>query len=214
MKITIVYDNTAFLDDLRPDWGFSCVYQDETDYTILFDTGTNGQLLLANMEHLGIDPCSVDDVFVSHAHFDHIGGLSAFLNVNRDVRVFCPQSLRGVHGAREIISVGDTPVKIRENIFSTGEIDGIEQSLAIETHKGVVLVVGCSHPKMSNILAAASRLGQVYAIIGGMHGFSDFDLFEGMECICPTHCTQYIDRIRSKYPDAYISGGAGRTIKL
>ena len=214
MKITIVYDNTAFRNDLRPDWGFSCVCEDEDGYTILFDTGTNGELLLANMERLAIDPGSVDDVFISHPHFDHIGGLSSFLNVNRDVRVFCPQSLRGVHGAKEVISVGDAPVQIRENIFSTGEIEQVEQSMAIKTPKGIVLVVGCSHPKMAGILEAASRFGQVYAIIGGMHGFNDFGLFTGMECICPTHCTQYIDRISELYPDAYISGGAGRVIQL
>lgn len=214
MKISIVYDNTAFKADLRPDWGFSCVVQQEDGYTILFDTGANGELLLANMEKLAIAPGSVDDVFISHAHFDHIGGLKMFLDVNPDVRVYCPQSLSGVQGAKEVIAVGEAPVQIHETIFSTGEIDQVEQSMAVTTPKGVVLVVGCSHPKMANILAAASKAGQVYAIIGGMHGFNDFGLFKDMGCICPTHCTQYIDRIRSLYPGAYISGGAGRTIEL
>lgn len=213
MKITIVYDNTAFIPRLRPDWGFSCLIQDK-GCTVLFDTGANGDILLGNMKELAIDPGSVDDVFISHPHFDHIGGLSAFLNVNKQVRVFCPESLRGVRGAKEVISVSNTPVMIHEHIFSTGEIERIEQSMAVQTPKGVVLIVGCSHPNMADILEAASGFGRVYAIIGGMHGFKDFDLFEGMECICPTHCTEYIDRIHTLYPDAYVEGGAGRVIDL
>ena len=213
MKITIIYDNTAYVEDLQPDWGFACVVEHDA-HTILFDTGTNGAILLSNMEHLNIDPASIDEVFISHAHFDHIGGLSMFLNVNNDVKIYCPESLRGVRGAREVISVGSAPVQLHENIYSTGELEHIEQSLVVKTEKGVVLIVGCSHPKMSTILDAAKQFGKIHAIVGGMHGFSDFDLFEAVEHICPTHCTQYIKQIKSRYPDAYIRGGAGRVLEF
>ena len=214
MKITILYDNTAFRDDLFPDWGFSCLVQDDAGHTILFDTGTNGAILLSNMEKLCIDPASIDEIFISHAHFDHIGGLSMFLNINRDVKIYHPQSLRGVRRAAQVIEVDRNPMQIHENIFSTGELEQIEQSMAVKTLKGIVLVVGCSHPRMAGILEAANQFGKVYAIIGGMHGFCDFELFADMEYICPTHCTQYIQDLESLYPDAYIPGGAGQIIEL
>ena len=214
MQITIIYDNTTSRDDLRPDWGFACLVKDDDGNSILFDTGADGELLLGNMERLGIEPASIGEVFLSHNHFDHVGGLSAFLNVRPDVRVFCPRSLRGVRKAREVITVGEGPLQIHEGVFSTGELEGVEQSLVVRTVRGLVLVVGCSHPGMASILSAASAFGRVSAIIGGLHGFSELELFAGLECICPTHCTAPIREIPAAYPEAYIPGGAGRVITL
>jgi len=212
VKITILYDNTVFKSGLKSDWGFSC-FVDTHNRSILFDTGSDGSILLENMKKLDIDPSSIDEVFISHPHFDHVGGLSAFLNENNNVKIYVPISLRGIRNAKEIINV-DEPVKLHENIFSTGELDHIEQSMAVKTDKGLILVVGCSHPKMENILKAASRFGKVYAIIGGLHGFNEFQLFEDLGVICPTHCTQHIAEIKSLYPEKYIEGGAGKIIEI
>ncbi len=180
---------------------------------ILFDTGANGSTLLSNMKKLDIDPESIDEVFISHPHFDHIGGLSAFLNVKSDVEVYVPALLRGVRGAKEVISISK-PLKIHENVFSTGELDGIEQSMVVKTEKGIVLIVGCSHPEMAHILKAASQFGSVRAVIGGMHGFSEFELFKEMELICPTHCTQHKAELERLYPKEYIDGGVGKVIEF
>jgi len=81
VKIKILYDNTVFQSGLKPDWGFSCLVE-TPNRTILFDTGSNGSILLENMKKLDIDPLSIDEVFISHPHFDHVGGLSVFLNYN------------------------------------------------------------------------------------------------------------------------------------
>jgi len=211
MKITLIYDNDVYKDGLQADWGFSCLVEIENTPTILFDTGTNGSILLSNMEKLDIDPSSIDEVFISHAHFDHVGGLSAFLNVNSDVTVYVPPSLRGVRGVKEVVSVSE-PLKIHENVFSTGELDNIEQSMAVKIDKGIVVIVGCSHPRMAHILKAASQFGDLYAIIGGLHGFSEFDLFKDLQLICPTHCTQHKAEIKALYPEKYSDGGAGKII--
>ena len=218
MKITIVYDNTAFKDELQADWGFSCVVEadlrgSEHGLTrILFDTGGNGKILLSNMEKLEIDPASIDEVFISHAHFDHTGGLSEFLRVNQKAKIYIPPSFLGPKD-REVIAIAK-PTKIHENVFSTGELDGIEQSMGVKTEKGVVLIVGCSHPYMGNILDTARKFGKIYAIIGGMHGFSEFELFKDLELICPTHCTQHKAELKKLYPEKYIEGGVGKIIEL
>jgi 7,8-dihydropterin-6-yl-methyl-4-(beta-D-ribofuranosyl)aminobenzene 5'-phosphate synthase len=212
MKITIIYDNKIWKKGLGSDWGFSCLIE-IYGKKVLFDTGANGFILLDNMKKLDIDPATIEEVFISHAHFDHIGGLASFLNVNSNVRVYVPVSLRGVRGAKEVISVNE-PIKIHENIFSTGELKGIEQSLIITTDKGLVLIVGCSHPGVKNILRVASQFGKPYAVIGGLHGFNEFDLIKHLGLICPAHCTQFKSEIKALYPKKYIDGGVGKVIEI
>jgi 7,8-dihydropterin-6-yl-methyl-4-(beta-D-ribofuranosyl)aminobenzene 5'-phosphate synthase len=211
LKITIIYDNTVYGGELQPDWGFACLVEGDNIPTVLFDTGADGSILLSNMEKLNIEPYSISDIFISHAHFDHTGGLSEFLRANGNVNVYAPQSFRGVRRAKKVIHINEA-MKIYENIFSTGELDNIEQSMAVKIDKGIVLITGCSHPKMSDILDTASYFGRVYAVVGGFHGFSEFELFQEMDLICPTHCTQHKEEIKSLYPDKTIDGGAGKTI--
>jgi len=213
MKLTIIYDNTVFKPGLQSDWGFSCLVEVEGCPKILFDTGTDGDILLSNMRKLNIDPLSIKEVFISHDHFDHTGGLSAFLEVNSDVKVYVPVSFRGIRGAKEVISVSRS-MKIHGNVFSTGELDHIEQSMVVKIDKGIVFIVGCSHPKMAHILDAGLQFGKAYAIIGGLHGFREYDLFKDLELICPTHCTQHKAEIESLYPEKYIKGGVGRIIEF
>ncbi|HMA67130.1 MAG TPA: MBL fold metallo-hydrolase [Desulfosalsimonadaceae bacterium] len=211
MKITIIYDNTTLQEALQPDWGFSALVEYH-EKTILFDTGANGAILLSNMEKLGINPESIEDVVISHAHFDHAGGLSAFLNANNRVRVWCPPTFRGVKNAGEVIDV-DAPRKLYDGIYSTGELEGIEQSMCCETRKGIVIIVGCSHPSMDHIIEVASQFGRVYAVIGGMHGTPP-KMLADVGLICPTHCTMHKTEMQSLYAEKYIEGGAGCRIEI
>jgi len=210
MRITIVYDNTASRKDLQADWGFSCLIEEKDTPKILFDTGANGKILLSNMEKLRIDPLSIEEIFISHLHFDHIGGLDEFLRTNPKVtRIYLPSSM----GLENEVVLKE-PAKIHENIFSTGELEGIEQSMGVITEKGIILIVGCSHPYMGNILNTARQFGKPYGIIGGMHGFSEFELFKDLTLICPTHCTQHKAELKRLYPQKYVEGGVGKIIEI
>ena len=180
---------------------------------LLFDTGADGAILLANMRALGITPISIDEVFISHIHFDHAGGLSSFLGANRDVKVYAPDALRGIRSAREVVYV-DSAMELRVGVYTTGMLNNEEQSLAIRTNKGMVVVAGCSHPGVESILDAVRPLGKPFALIGGLHGFDNFEVLQPLSLICPTHCTQYADEIRSRYPDTCIQGGVGVRIDL
>ncbi len=212
VTLTIIYDNMVFNPVLQADWGFSALIQAH-GRALLFDTGANGGILLRNMQKLKIDTRSITDLFISHGHFDHVGGLSHFLNENADVILHAPASFRGVRQAKEV-RYYDRPQKIHDHFFTTGELEQIEQSLAVETQDGLLVVAGCSHPAMEKILDAFSSFGTIYGIVGGLHGFDQFHLFEEMGLICPTHCTQRIEEMRRGFPETFSAGGAGKILKF
>jgi 7,8-dihydropterin-6-yl-methyl-4-(beta-D-ribofuranosyl)aminobenzene 5'-phosphate synthase len=213
MKITIVYDNCMSKPGLRTGWGFSSLI--ETDYAppLLFDTGADGAALLDNMRKLGIDPGRIGIIVISHAHGDHTGGLSDILEMNKHADIYVPASAIARLPGRKVITVSQ-PLQISEGIFSTGELQGIEQSLAVKTSRGIVVVTGCSHPGVGNILNAASCHRKIYGIIGGLHGFRDFSRLDGLSLICPCHCTQYKEELEYRFPEQYVACGAGLELEL
>ena len=134
--------------------------QAENAAPLLFDTGADGAALLDNMTKLGIDPGRIGIIVISHAHGDHTGGLSSIMEINKDAEIYVPASTVARLVGRKVTLVSK-PLQISEDIFSTGELQGIEQSLAVKTSRGIVVVTGCSHPGVSNILDAASCLGKI-----------------------------------------------------
>jgi 7,8-dihydropterin-6-yl-methyl-4-(beta-D-ribofuranosyl)aminobenzene 5'-phosphate synthase len=209
MKITIIYDNTSFDKKLKSDWGFSALIEKKDTPNILFDTGDNGRILLGNMKKLSIDPLFIEEVFISHLHHDHTGGLGDLLKMNPKIKkVYTPFSL----GLQNEVVLKKSQ-KIHNKVFSTGELDNIEQSMGIKTDRGIVLIVGCSHPRMENILKTASQFGKIYGIIGGLHDTKP-EFLKDLKLICATHCTQYKKEIKQLYPNVYIEGGAGKIIEI
>jgi len=211
MKVTILYDNESRVEGLQADWGFACLIS-HAGVNLLFDTGANGAILLQNMRALGIEPGSINIVFISHVHFDHSGGLSSFLNENSDVTVYAPKSLSGIRSAREVTYV-EGPLEMGQDFYTTGLLEGMEQSLVVRSEDGPAVIVGCSHPGVKSILKAAEHFGAPAALIGGLHGFREFEVLQPLHLVCPTHCTQHIGEIESRYPDKYVRGGVGAVIK-
>jgi 7,8-dihydropterin-6-yl-methyl-4-(beta-D-ribofuranosyl)aminobenzene 5'-phosphate synthase len=212
MKITIVYDNETWLPGLEAAWGFSCLVE-ANGQRLLFDTGGQGAILLQNIETLNLDPQSISEIFISHDHWDHFGGLADLLRLNRDARVYLPGSCSRPPETREVISVNG-PRALSEDFFSTGELKGGEQSLVVKSKGGLVVICGCSHPGVGTILEAASQFGRVSALIGGLHGFQEYELLADLELVCPCHCTQHQAEIMARYPETVVSGGVGKVLEI
>jgi len=215
ISLVTVYDNYLADSRLETGWGFSCLVKTE-DKNILFDTGADSPILLSNMEKLGINPGEIDFVFISHLHEDHIGGLPGILEIKPDLPVYKPEFFSG-------------PVKIENGIRTTGPLgDGIkEQSLIIESEKGLIIITGCAHPGIVNIITSVKSQfpdKQLYLVMGGFHLFqtSDFDIKKiieefknlGVQKVAPCHCSG--DRCRElfkqEYKDNFIENGAGKII--
>lgn len=78
MKITTLIENLApEASGLCCEHGLSMLVETH-GMRILFDTGATGAFL-DNAEKLGVDLTRLDAVVVSHAHFDHSGGMPRFL---------------------------------------------------------------------------------------------------------------------------------------
>ncbi|MGD8781193.1 MAG: MBL fold metallo-hydrolase [Ignavibacteria bacterium] len=235
VNITIVYDNNPMLKGLETDWGFSCLVE-VGKLKILFDTGNNGNIFLSNMNKLGINPQSIDICFLSHLHYDHTGGLKEFLEKNSNLKIYYPQSF-----PRELIEViensGAVPVpvsgftEILPDVYSLGELNGSipEQSLAVRSPEGIVIITGCAHPGIINILQKAKTKfpGEtIYLALGGFHlrSFDENGLNEVIKKItemdirklAPTHCSGDLTRKMFKefFGSNYIEAGAGKVINI
>jgi 7,8-dihydropterin-6-yl-methyl-4-(beta-D-ribofuranosyl)aminobenzene 5'-phosphate synthase len=230
MKITIIYDNEIAknIKGLKAGWGFSCIIQTK-EKNILFDTGWDGDMLVSNMQILGIDLQEIDSVILSHNHWDHCGGLARLLNLNTNLETYIPQSF-SKHLKAEIKKRTDTceisrSREICPGVYTTGEIEGSlstgkiktsikEQSLIISTIKGLIVIAGCAHSGIDKILDSANKLGNIYALIGGFHDFEEYDLLKDISVIVPTHCTKNKKKIISLFSKNCSEAGVGFQINL
>lgn len=215
MKCTIVYDNDLYIKDahLISDWGFSCLLE-TSDETILFDTGANGRTLLHNIKELGLDVTSISKIILSHEHWDHTGGLSAFVQRLPEVDIFRigSSTLDTIKSSIQI----EKEQKIAKGVYTTGKLSNSvdEQSLIIKGTKGWWVVVGCSHPGVEQILIKAKKYGTLYGLIGGFHGFNTFSILKPLQVICPCHCTEFKKDIFQAFPATTVKGGVGKEIIL
>ena len=229
-KITIVYDNKA-LGGFKSSWGFAALVRFK-NHTILFDTGGNGEILLSNMRKLGIDPKSIQYIFLSHIHGDHTGGLWAILRENPNVTVFLPdifpdsfkEKVRSF-GAK-VVEI-DEPEEILEDVYTTGVMFPVgEQALVLKTSKGLVVVTGCSHPGIVRIVERAENITgeNAYLVVGGFHLFGAPEKEVRaiaaslkrlrVQKIMPCHCTggEAEGIFAEEFGMGYVECGVGKTV--
>jgi 7,8-dihydropterin-6-yl-methyl-4-(beta-D-ribofuranosyl)aminobenzene 5'-phosphate synthase len=232
IQMTVLYDNYVAVEGTKAEWGFSCLIQGTED-TILFDTGGNPDTFRHNVKHLSANLNSADAVVLSHEHWDHVGGLPVVFETNTKAPIYIPYSfpydfVRKVEVAGANTIPVNEAVAVCDHVYLTGQMGtGIkEQSLIVNTPPGLVIVTGCSHQGIVNIVKKAKELlnRDVYLVFGGFHlmGHSEEqvkaiikDFRElGVQKCGATHCTgdRAIQMFKDAYGDDYVEIGSGRVL--
>jgi 7,8-dihydropterin-6-yl-methyl-4-(beta-D-ribofuranosyl)aminobenzene 5'-phosphate synthase len=299
--ITNLYD--AFgktRNGLTKDFGFSALIS-YRGKLILFDAGTNADILKSNVETMGFDLAQVDYAIASHAHGDHINGFDYLLEVNPEVKIYLPfdfftgakinfnvtgkeqaiidslpEEMRYFGGEKDLnltinqsgrfwkanvefvrenmkLQEGVTLIATRspflgygskypsvdemkffgsEEMQSNNEITFVglpELSLSLSSNDGEVLVVGCSHSSVQNIISAVKEnsTSDISLVYGGYHmlpyGREEINTIVnslkshyGVKRVAPAHCTGHLafKLLKDGYGKDYIYAGLGETITL
>ena len=217
--ITTLSENTASSGRFLAEWGLSILIETD-EANVLLDTGRSISASY-NADALGIDLSRIDKLVLSHGHYDHTGGLRHILRkMRKRVEIIAHPDIWEAKYARrhgetteryigipfqrpELETLGANfnltakPVKITDNIMTTGEIPMVtsyeeiepyllvkeadgwqqdklrdDQSLIINTESGLIVILSCAHHGIINTLYHAQQLTgvkQIYMVVGGCH---------------------------------------------
>ena len=142
VKITCVVDNNAKENTgLRSEHGLSFWIKTE-DGILIFDTGQTSAALALNLGLLGLKVHDVVALALSHAHYDHTGGLETLLSQSENLKIYAHNDLfqprysfregeyRSIGMAitqeelssRAELHLSREPQEILPNLWTTGEI--------------------------------------------------------------------------------------------
>lgn len=230
MRMTTLIENVQDDDKkLKSEHGLA-MFIETKECNILFDTGKTGDFI-DNAHKLKVDLKNIDVLVLSHAHYDHCGGVKRLLE-DYDIKpklivskYFFEKSNRYYYSDGTLKSdfskcigyndiginfdeayirnkgitidfVKNNALKISDEVFvfsnfnkkyniekinenmkvKVGDkyiVDQFEDeiALAVKTSKGIVILLGCSHPGFLNMISTIGEAfnEKIYAIIGGSH---------------------------------------------
>lgn len=188
MTLTVLMENTA-PDALAREHGLS-VYINYQGWDILLDAGQSDGFL-RNAEALEVDITSVKLAVLSHGHYDHGDGLSAFLKANAAAPVYLrPQAIQPIwySAAAPGKYIGlsqetrdalvprqrfvEDVTQLAPGIWAVPDAVEHEQSLVLEGEEGLVVLNACCHAGAGYILRdiKAHFPGKpLHALVGGLH---------------------------------------------
>ena len=220
-EVKIVFEENQGEEGFISGQGFSAlIYNHFSDSFLLFDTGSDGESLIHNIEKSGVEISSIKKVVISHNHQEHSGGLGDLYHRNQNIEIYVPIenliTYRRKYSNAKVIGVSEY-TEIDTNIFSTGQLGTYlkEQALLLKSLEDeIIILVGCAHPGLDEIITIAKSQGPIKAIIGGFHNSRNFISLQNVEYIGACHCTQNLDTIKQKFPEQFNDMNVGKSINF
>jgi 7,8-dihydropterin-6-yl-methyl-4-(beta-D-ribofuranosyl)aminobenzene 5'-phosphate synthase len=140
MQVTTLIENYVEKSSLVAEHGFSLLIETGTK-KILFDTGQTG-LFLQNASALDINIKDIDYVVLSHGHYDHTGGLYAFLKLNKKAKIICKRQVfePKYNAVNEFIGL------VGKDEFLNGRIQFIDQVIELQPDVFIMPDIILHHP--------------------------------------------------------------------
>lgn len=122
MRVVTLIENLVYKQGLVAEHGLS-LYIKAGDKKILFDTGQSG-LFMQNAAKLGLNIEDIDMVILSHGHYDHTGGLYAFLQKNTKAKVYAKNELftPKYHGQSRFIGIKRNEDMLKDRFVPIHEV--------------------------------------------------------------------------------------------
>lgn len=285
---TLIENSNDSHENLIKEHGIS-MYIETEDGNILFDTSKSDNYI-KNAEKLGIDLKDTNHLVLSHAHYDHCGGVKGLIEKVQpsDLKVHLTENFFdlndkyhyqekegpkmdftdgkpgytaiGIDFDREYLDKKSIKVNyfdadeyaINDQVsiftnFGKSELEPFnkamkvklngdyvtdefkeEVALALDTEKGIVILTGCSHTGIINIVSTIKeRTGKdIYAVVGGTHlveadeerTLKTLEFFKnlGVEKVGLSHCTgqKAVETFEKLAPDMTFVNSTGTVLEF
>ncbi|MCI4453346.1 MAG: MBL fold metallo-hydrolase [Thermodesulfobacterium sp.] len=228
VDLTVLFDNYPAEEGFETGWGYSCFIKKDEE-GILFDTGADGQKLIKNIQKAEIKSDLISKIVISHAHEDHSGGLKEAAELNSQIEIYVGDSfyneVKALLPYAKLKKVSSEPLEITKEVYLTGELGEKikEVSLIINTKEGLIIITGCAHPGIENIIERATSIVKknILALLGGLHlmyknkkeilKLISYLKSKNVKYIASSHCTGELARklFEENFGESFIKAGVG-----
>jgi 7,8-dihydropterin-6-yl-methyl-4-(beta-D-ribofuranosyl)aminobenzene 5'-phosphate synthase len=227
------------VDFLRAEHRFSALIEvsdGDGERRVLFDAGITPDGLIDNLDRLAIYPDTFEAIVFSHGHFDHVMGLDGLarrigrrsLPVVLHPDFWTRRRLAGPDGAFEMPTLPPEHQAWRDGNWVPDPAVHDDQAAALHLRgKGLVVLTGCGHSGVVNILRHVRRLtgvDHVHALLGGFHlRFGPVVVqtvaalaADPPDVLVPAHCTSWmaVQTLARDLPGAFRPNAVGSRFAL